>query len=64
MLQKKFALAAAECYALDAGWMLCASMIDRGGIDFSLETEDGSDDRPCRCGEVLDDLVLLNHWWH
>ncbi|MHB1265541.1 MAG: acyl-CoA dehydrogenase family protein [Gemmatimonadaceae bacterium] len=38
MLQKKFALAAAECYALDAGWMLCASMIDRGGIDFSLET--------------------------
>lgn len=38
MLQKKFALAAAECYALDAGWMLCAAMIDRGGIDFSLET--------------------------
>ena len=38
MIQKKFALAAAECYAADAGWMICASMVDRGGIDFSLET--------------------------
>ena len=38
ILQKKFALAAAECYALDAAWILCASMVDRGGIDFSLET--------------------------
>jgi acyl-CoA dehydrogenase family protein 9 len=38
MIQKKFALAAAECYAADAGWMTCASMVDRGGIDFSLET--------------------------
>jgi acyl-CoA dehydrogenase family protein 9 len=38
MVQKKFALAAAECYAADAGWMICASMVDRGGIDFSLET--------------------------
>ncbi len=38
MIQHKFALAAAECYAADAGWMTCASMMDRGGIDFSLET--------------------------
>ena len=38
MLQKKFALAAADCYAADAGWMVAASMVDRGGIDFSLET--------------------------
>jgi len=38
MIQRKVALAAADCYAADAGWMLCASMVDRGGIDFSLET--------------------------
>ncbi len=38
MIQRKLALAAADCYAADAGWMLCASMVDRGGIDFSLET--------------------------
>jgi len=38
ILQKKFALAAADCYAADAGWMVAASMVDRGGIDFSLET--------------------------
>ncbi len=38
MIQRKFALAAADCYAADAGWMICASMMDRGGIDFSLET--------------------------
>jgi len=38
MIQKKFALAAAECYAADAGWMTCAAMVDRGGVDFSLET--------------------------
>jgi len=38
MIQRKFALAAADCYAADAGWMVCASMVDRGGIDFSLET--------------------------
>ncbi|MBK6982263.1 MAG: acyl-CoA dehydrogenase family protein [Betaproteobacteria bacterium] len=38
MIQRKFALAAADCYAADAGWMICASMVDRGGIDFSLET--------------------------
>ena len=38
MIQKKIALAAADCYAADAGWMLCAGMVDRGGVDFSLET--------------------------
>ncbi len=38
MIQKKIALAAADCYAADAGWMLCAGMVDKGGIDFSLET--------------------------
>ena len=38
MIQRKFALAAADCYAADAAWMTCASMVDRGGIDFSLET--------------------------
>jgi acyl-CoA dehydrogenase family protein 9 len=38
MIQRKFAVAAAECYAADAGWMLTASMVDKGGIDYSLET--------------------------
>jgi len=38
MIQRKFAIAAAECYAADAGWMLTAAMVDKGGIDFSLET--------------------------
>ena len=38
IIQRKFALAAAECYAADAGWMICAAMVDRGGVDFSLET--------------------------
>lgn len=38
MLRRKIALAAAECYALDAAWMLTAGMVDRGGVDFSLET--------------------------
>lgn len=38
MIQRKIAIAAADCYASDAGWMLCAGMVDRGGIDFSLET--------------------------
>ncbi len=36
MMQKKVATAAAECYASDAGWMLCAGMVDRGGVDFSM----------------------------
>jgi acyl-CoA dehydrogenase family member 9 len=38
MIQRKFALFAAECYAADAGWMVASDMVDRGGIDFSLET--------------------------
>jgi acyl-CoA dehydrogenase family protein 9 len=38
MIQRKFASAAADCYAADAGWMVASSMMDRGGIDFSLET--------------------------
>lgn len=38
MIQHKFAVAAAETYAADAAWMLCAGMVDRGGVDFSLET--------------------------
>ena len=38
MIQKKIALNAVDCYAADAGWMLCAGMMDRGGVDFSLET--------------------------
>ena len=38
MIQRKFAVAAAECYAADAGWMLTASMVDKGGVDYSLET--------------------------
>jgi acyl-CoA dehydrogenase family member 9 len=38
MIQKKIATAAAECYALDSATFLCSDMIDRGGIDFSLET--------------------------
>src|SRR5436190_14747634 len=38
MIQKKIASLAAECYALDSGVFLCAEMVDKGGIDFSLET--------------------------
>ncbi len=38
MIQRKFAVAAAECYASDAAWMLASAMMDKGGIDFSLET--------------------------
>ena len=38
MIQKKVATLAAECYALDAAVFLCAEMVDKGGIDFSLET--------------------------
>lgn len=38
MLRRKFALAAAECYAADAAWVLTAGLVDRGGVDFSLET--------------------------
>src|SRR5688572_18617567 len=38
MTQRKFAQFAVECYAADAGWMIAADMVDRGGVDFSLET--------------------------
>jgi acyl-CoA dehydrogenase family protein 9 len=38
LIQRKFAMNAAECYASDAAWMLTAGMVDRGGIDYSLET--------------------------
>ena len=38
IIQRKIASTAVDCYAADAGWMLCAEMVDRGGIDFSLET--------------------------
>ena len=38
MIQQKIAQNAAETYASDAAWMLTAGMLDRGGIDYSLET--------------------------
>lgn len=38
MTQRKFAQFAVECYAADAGWIIAADMVDRGGVDFSLET--------------------------
>jgi acyl-CoA dehydrogenase family protein 9 len=38
IIQQKFATAAAETYAADSAWMLTAGMVDRGGIDYSLET--------------------------
>ncbi len=38
MIQKKIALNAAEVYAADSGVQLASGMMDRGGIDFSLET--------------------------
>src|SRR4051812_42179294 len=38
MIQKKIASLASECYALDSAVFLCAEMVDKGGIDFSLET--------------------------
>ncbi len=38
MIQRKFAVAAADCYAADAAWMVTSAMVDRGGADFSLET--------------------------
>jgi acyl-CoA dehydrogenase family member 9 len=38
MIQHKVALNAAETYASDSAWMLTAGMVDRGGVDFSLET--------------------------
>src|SRR5213079_2094229 len=38
IIQRKFAQFAAECYAADAAWFIAADMVDRGGIDYSLET--------------------------
>src|SRR4029078_2494365 len=38
MIQRKIAINAAECYAADAAVMVAAGMVDRGGVDFSLET--------------------------
>ncbi|HEY7394888.1 MAG TPA: acyl-CoA dehydrogenase family protein, partial [Gemmatimonadaceae bacterium] len=38
MIQRKIAVAAAEIYAIDSAVVLAAGMVDRGGIDFSLET--------------------------
>ena len=38
MIQRKIAANAVECYAADAAVMVAAGMVDRGGIDFSLET--------------------------
>jgi acyl-CoA dehydrogenase family protein 9 len=38
MIQRKIAVNAFECYAADSAAMLAAGMVDRGGIDFSLET--------------------------
>jgi acyl-CoA dehydrogenase family protein 9 len=38
MIQHKIALNSSETYAADSAWMLTAGMVDRGGVDFSLET--------------------------
>ena len=38
MIQRKIATTAAECYAADSAVMVAAGMVDRGSIDFSLET--------------------------
>lgn len=38
MIRRKIALLSAECYATEAAVMLTAGMVDRGGVDFSLET--------------------------
>src|SRR6476469_5186846 len=38
MIQQKIAVNAAETYASDSAWMLTAGMVDKGGVDFSLET--------------------------
>jgi acyl-CoA dehydrogenase family protein 9 len=38
MIQRKIATNAVECYAADAAVMIVSGMVDRGGIDFSLET--------------------------
>jgi acyl-CoA dehydrogenase family member 9 len=38
MVQRKIAAHAVDCYAADAAVMVAGGMVDRGGIDFSLET--------------------------
>jgi len=38
MIQKKFAAIAADVYAMDSAVAMTAAMVDKGGIDFSLET--------------------------
>lgn len=38
MIKRLIATAAADCYAADAAWMMTAGMMDRGEVDFSLET--------------------------
>jgi len=38
MIQRKIVLNAVETYAADAAWVLTAGMVDRGGVDYSLET--------------------------
>ncbi len=38
MIQQKIAAAAADCYAAESAVLATADMVDRGGVDFSLET--------------------------
>jgi acyl-CoA dehydrogenase family member 9 len=38
MVQRKIAVNTVECYAAESAVMVAAGMVDRGGVDFSLET--------------------------
>ena len=38
MIQRKLAQNAAECYAAESAVLVVAGMVDRGGVDFSLES--------------------------
>ncbi len=38
MIQEKIAMVAADIYAADSAVLLTSEMVDRGGVDFSLET--------------------------
>ncbi|HEU4640832.1 MAG TPA: acyl-CoA dehydrogenase family protein [Gemmatimonadaceae bacterium] len=38
MIQRKIAVNVVECYAADSAVMLTAGLVDRGGVDYSLET--------------------------
>jgi acyl-CoA dehydrogenase family protein 9 len=38
MIQRKITINAVECYAADSATIVAAGMVDRGGIDYSLET--------------------------